>query len=244
VILAAKTTSIRAPRGRPRKINARLAVAYIRVSTEEQKNGPEAQRDAIERYVAAHGLELVVIVEDVGTSGGAPLEERPKLWEAIEAAKAKRAAVLLVAKRDRLARDTFAALLVERNLEAAGIRLESADGAGNGSSPEAALLRSMLDAIAQYERAMIRLRTKSALAARKRRGLRGPGSIPFGKRLATDGQTLEDDPAETAIVARIVAERKAGRTFQAIADGLEADRAQARGGRWHLTTIQRIARRT
>lgn len=228
-------------RGRPRATDPSIAVALVRVSTEEQVNGPGAQRDAIERYAAAQGLQVARWFEELGVSGGAALERRAGLWDAVATAKRLRAGVFIVAKLDRLARDQVAALLLERELEAAGIRLVTADGAGNGDGPEAKLLRSMLSAIAEYERSIIAARTRAALQARKRRGLRGPGSLPYGRRLGADGVTLEDEPTEAAIVARVRAERAGGRTLTAIAAGLEADGIQPRGRRWHPTTIARLA---
>lgn len=38
----------------------------------------------------------------------------------------------------------------------------TADGAGNGEGPEAALMRTLLDTFAAYERALIRARTRAA----------------------------------------------------------------------------------
>jgi len=43
---------------RTRPGNARLAVAYLRVSTEDQKLGPEAQRAAIEPWAAREGVQV------------------------------------------------------------------------------------------------------------------------------------------------------------------------------------------
>jgi len=228
-------------RGRRRKMVADKAVAYIRVSTAEQELGPEAQRAAIEAYAKSKGLDVTAVFVEV-ISGAAPLDERHELWAAIDAAKAKRAAVFLVAKRDRLARDIATSILLERDLEAAGIRLESSDGAGNGSGPEAELLRSMLAAIAQFERAMIRSRTKGALSAKAKRGER-TGSIPFGQRLASDGVHLESDPAEQEIVGRILVARQRGDSLRQITDDLNASGAPARGAKWHVTSVARVLSR-
>lgn len=72
--------------------------------------------------------------------------------------------MLVAAKRDRLARDVLTAALVERLCELKGGRIQTADGTGNVDGPEAALIRTLLDAFAAYERALIRARTKAALA--------------------------------------------------------------------------------
>jgi hypothetical protein len=68
--------------------------------------------------------------------------------------------------------------------------------------------------------------------------------VPFGLRLAADGHKVEPNPAEVAVIKRVKRERAAGRTFQAILDGLIRDGVPARGAKgWHLTSVQRIARR-
>ncbi len=227
-------------RGRKRKTDPKKAVAYIRVSTRKQVLGPQAQRDALEAYALAQGIEVVGwYAETVG--GSAPLSERVELFMAIDRAKAERAGTLLVAKRDRFARDPFLCELLERDMTNAGIELVATDNPeANGDDPTAILMRRMLDAIAEYERALISARTKAALATKKRRGLRGPGSIPFGKQLGTDGVTLEDHPQEAIVVGRILRDREAGSSLQAITDALNANDVRARGKRWHRTTVSRI----
>lgn len=78
------------------------AVGYIRVSTDEQVNGPKAQADALAAWCARNGVELVAVHHDHGVSGGAELDKRPGLLAALD--ELERGDVLLVAKRDRLAR--------------------------------------------------------------------------------------------------------------------------------------------
>lgn len=233
---------LRPKRGQKRRTDKSKAIAYIRVSTGKQELGPDAQRATIEAYAGAHGIEVIAWHSEV-ISGAAPLGDRLELFAAIDTAKRDRAGLILVAKRDRFARDSFVTELLSRDLANAGIELVSADAtAANGDSPEAILLRRMLDAVAEYERALISARTKAALATKKRRGLRGPGSLPFGKTLEDDGQTLQDEPQEAATLRRIVRERETGSSLQAIVDGLNADQVPSRGKRWHRTTVHRILR--
>jgi DNA invertase Pin-like site-specific DNA recombinase len=52
-------------------------------------------------------------------------------------------------------------------------------GAGDGEGPEAQLMRTMIDAFAQYERALIVLRTKAGLARKRAKGER-IGEVPYG----------------------------------------------------------------
>jgi DNA invertase Pin-like site-specific DNA recombinase len=131
--------------------------------------------------------------------------------------------------------------MVERLAERHGARVVSADGAGNGDDPAAILMRRMVDAFAEYERALIRARTRSALAVKAARGER-VGAIPYGFR-ALEGGHLEGEPAEQAILTRVRALRASGATFQSIVDTLNAAGVPARGKRWHLATVHALATR-
>jgi DNA invertase Pin-like site-specific DNA recombinase len=216
------------------------AVGYVRVSTDEQQLGPEAQEAAIRAYAARAGLELLKIIRDT-VSGGAPLDERPALVEALDALTEHSAGKLIVAKRDRLARDTARALFAERLIEQSGAQVVTADGVAGGTSPEDKLLRGILDVIAEYERAAIRVRTRAALAAKKRRGER-LGQVPFGYAARPD-KTLVPVPQEQAAIAYIVQHRDAGVSWDEILAGLQASfPTRGESGRWHHTSAQRIYR--
>ena len=223
--------------------NARaVAVGYVRTSTEEQILGPEAQRAALAAWAVRTGAELVAVHDDRGVSGAAPLDKRPGLLAALADLKAKRAGVLIVAKRDRLARDPILAALVERMAERAGARVVSADGVGDGDGPEAQLMKRIIDAVAEYERALIKARTRAALAAKRARGEQ-TGTVPFGYLAAKDG-VLEPDEREAAIVAAVLELRAAGLSVRGVAAELEARGLCNRVGRPVAPTqVARIIKR-
>ncbi len=222
--------------------NPTKAIGYIRCSTEEQHLGPEAQRAALARWCKGNGVELVTVFDDHGVSGGAELDKRPGLLAALDAVKAQGAGLLVVAKRDRLARDVVVAAMVERLAERAGARVLAADGTGNQEGPEGQLMRGIVDVFAQYERALIRSRTRAALAVKRGRGER-VGAIPIGKRLANDGTHLDADAREAEAVSRIVSLRHAGASIRQIAATLNEEHVPARGDRWHPTSVARVLRR-
>jgi DNA invertase Pin-like site-specific DNA recombinase len=230
-------TPQRSPAADPRKV-----VGYVRVSTDEQELGPVAQREALARWCAARGAELVAVCEDLGVSGGDGLDRRPGLLAALAALEEHGAGVLLASKRDRLARDPMVAAMVEAAAERVGARVLSAAGEGTeGTDPTSILMRRIVDAFAEYERLVIRARTRSALGVKKARGER-VGSIPYGSRLAADGRTLEADPAEGRAVELVRELRAEGLTLRAIGARLEAAGCAPRGGgRWHPDTVARIA---
>ncbi len=197
---------------------ATRVVAYVRVSTEEQALGPEAQRDAIRRWCD------------------------PGLLAALEALREHHATVLLVAKRDRLARDVMVAAMVSRLAEKAGAQVLSADGTGNGDGPEALLMRNIVNAFAEYERALIRARTRAAMAVKRAKGER-TGEVPFGYRLTADDVHLEALPAEQSVIAAIRQLRSDGLSIRAIVARLNAQGIAARGARWHATSVARLLER-
>lgn len=226
---------------RARPGDPRLAVAYLRVSTDEQKLGPEAQRAAIETWAAREGVSVVAWHVDAGVSGGSDLDERPALVAALGDLRAARAGVLVLAKRDRLARDVAVAATIEKATAAAGARVVSADGAGNGDSPADAFMRTLLDGAAAYERALIRARTKAALAAKRARGERA-GEVPYGFTADAAGR-LTPNPAEQEVVSVIRELRAAGLALRHIVAELERRGLVSRAGRpLALTQVARLVK--
>jgi site-specific DNA recombinase len=213
-------------------------IGYIRASTDEQHLSVEAQRAELARWCQVRRVTLATIYEDVGRSGGAPLEKRPGLLAALAALT--RGSALLVVRRDRLARDILAAAMAERIAAKAGASILAADGTGAGDGPEAVLLRTIIDAFAQYERALIALRTKAGLRRKRAKGER-VGTIPYGKRLDADGVHLLDHPAEQAVIGTVRALRAEGFSLREIAAELGRRGLTNRaGGRFNHTQVARM----
>lgn len=210
------------------------AIGYIRVSTDEQHLGAEAQHRDLAAYALLGGLELVAWHVDSGVSGATPLDGRPGLLAAV--AQLERGDVLLVTRRDRLARDVVVAALVERLVERAGARIVSCAGEGSEGGPAGELMRSIIDAFAQYERALIRSRTRAALGVLRAQGQR-TGSVPVG-HVETDGH-LEATPA----VARARELRSQGESYASIGATLAAEGHAPRGKTWHITSVRRMLTR-
>ena len=162
------------------------AIAYLRVSTDRQEHGPEAQRAALERFAAAEGLQIVGWVEEK-ESGAATIDERPELQKALELLNTNGAGVLLAAKRDRLAREvTIARDISARALEHGGVVI-TADGMSDTEGrPDTFLKQGITDLFAEHERRQIADRTRAALAVMRSRGLR-TGKVPFGFQVTRTG---------------------------------------------------------
>lgn len=169
------------------------AFAYLRVSTDKQGEsglGIEAQHASVTTAAARLGVPLVSVFTDAGTSGSLSIDDRPVLLDAVSALR--RGDVLIVAKRDRLARDVIAAAMIERLIVKRGARIVSAAGEGTDcDDPSAVLMRRLIDSFGEYERLIIAARTCAALSAKRRRGERTSRFAPFGYQLAHDGRRLE-----------------------------------------------------
>lgn len=206
-----------------------IAVAYMRVSTDDQRLGLGAQREAITVWAARERRVVVSWHFDEGVSGASTIEERPGLLKAIDAVRIHRAGAFVVAKRDRVARDTLVALTIEKALLAEGARLLSADGVGNGEDPADQLLKGVVSSMSEYERALIRSRTVAALARKKQAGGR-TGSCPFGFR--DDGTShLVKDAEEQRTIALALKLRGEGMTERAIAHELTSVGRTSRSGK-------------
>jgi len=204
----------------------KTAVAYLRVSTREQALGPEAQRKAIEEWAAREGIHVALYCVDQGKSGAAPILKRQGLQDALKAVRELGAGLLLVARRDRVGRDRTIAPMVERELATYGARLRSIAGEGTESTdhddPDAGLVSGMHDLLAEHYRKLIKHRTRAALAVKKARNER-MGKVPIGFRVASDGVHLETDPAEQAILDRMLSLRASGLTQRGIVAVLAAE---------------------
>lgn len=217
----------------------KVGVAYLRVSTEEQHLGPEAQRNAIAAWAAAAGVTIASWHTDAGIGGNKELEHRPGLVAALGSLRAAGAGLLVVAKRDRLARDVGVALAIERAVQKSGAKLIAADGTGNGDTAADAFMRHILNAAAEYERALIAARTRAALAAKRARGERA-GTVPFGFLSGTDGK-LRPCPVERVVVGRVRALRAAGLSLRKVAAECHRLGLRSRAGtRLSATQVHRI----
>ncbi|GAA2553732.1 recombinase family protein [Mycolicibacterium diernhoferi] len=204
------------------------AVVYLRVSTSEQAAsglGIEAQRATARVYADRKGLRIIEEFCDEGISAK-NLKGRPGALAALDAVRSKRAAGLLVAKMDRLSRSVVDGASLMESARREGWALHFADLDIDTSTPAGEMAANIIISGSQYERRLISQRTRDALAAKRARGER-LGAVP----------RLPD-----AVVARILAERREGRTFQAIADGLTADRISTARGRskWFSATVRAI----
>jgi len=231
------------------------AVIYSRVSTDEQAEsglGLEAQIAACRALATRMEWDVALVLEDA-MSGGWPLEKRTVLLDALTALA--KGDVLLVAKRDRLCRgDMMTTAMIEAAVQRAGARVVSAAGEGTESDdPASVLMRRIIDAFGEYERLIIKARTKAALKALKARGNRA-GQVPFGSRIdpaAPDRSKksgapcrLVPHPDEARALALIHHLAAAGWSRRRIARELDHREVPTKSGRpWKHSTVHDILKR-
>lgn len=140
-------------------------VAYMRVSTQRQKNsglGLESQRYIIQHFAKVNNAEIVQEFVEA-QSGKKESINRPLLNEAIQLCKREKY-TLIVAKVDRLSRNVKDTFFIVEELEN---RLIACD---IPQYPIDTMILAVFSAFAQQEAQLISLRTKRALDAKKARG--------------------------------------------------------------------------
>lgn len=212
------------PSGGPLRV-----IGYTRVSLQEQADsgaGLAAQRKAIRDACQARGYDLLEILEDAGWSGKDL--ERPGIAQALERLDAGQADALMVAKLDRLSRSLLDFAQIMATARAKRWTIVALDLGVDTSTPAGEMMANVLATFAQFERRLIGQRTKDAMAEKKAAG------VHVGRP-----RTLSQE-----VVDRIVKERQAGMTLQAICDRLAADGvATPRGGKqWYPSTVQGVIR--
>lgn len=221
------------------------AVAYVRVSTEEQALGGvslDAQVAAVRAYAAQHGLHLVDVVVDAGVSGSIPLAERAGGAVVVDLVRRRRVRAVVAAKLDRLFRDAADCLTETAGWNKARVGLHLLDLAIDTSTTTGRCMLTQHAAFAEMERGLIRDRTRAALAHKRAQGRRTSHDAPYGFRIAADGDTLVADDHEQRVLGLVRELRAAGVSIRGIVARLDADGVAARGARWHKTTIERILR--
>ena len=141
------------------------AALYARVSTADQR--PEVQVAQLREYASRRGLEAVEYV-DAGISGSRA--RRPALDRLLAAVHRREVDAVVVTKLDRLARSVRHLCELAADLEARGVALIVLDQGIDTSTPSGRFLFHTLAAVAELERELIRERTRSGLAAARRRG--------------------------------------------------------------------------
>src|SRR6185437_8044869 len=213
-------------------------VSYLRVSTGKQGRsglGLEAQREAVSQFLNGGRWELLKEFKEVESG---KRDDRPELARALQLCKVT-GAKLVIAKLDRLSRDAHFLL----GLQKAGVPFVAAD------MPEAnEMVVGIMAVIAQGERKMISQRTKAALKAAKRRGVKlgNPNGAKhlrrYGNRAAIKAVRQEANERAEGLKPIILEIQAAGIvSVRAVADELNRRGiVTPRGKQWHATSAARL----
>jgi putative DNA-invertase from lambdoid prophage Rac len=142
---------------------------YARVSRADESQSPENQLMRLRTYAKDRDWEI--FDEYIDTASGAD-DNRPQLEMMMTEARARRFGLVLCVKVDRLARSTTSLYRIVSELEARGIKFECTDQDISTNTPTGKLLLSVLAGVAEFERELIRDRTKAGLARAKAKGKR------------------------------------------------------------------------
>lgn len=220
----------------------RPVVAYVRVSTSKQGRsglGIEAQRDALARFAAGEGFEILAEFVEVETGKGSDaLDRRPQLAAALAKARTLRCPVM-VAKLDRLSRDVhFISGLMTHRVAFLVSEL------GPDVDP---FVLHLYAALAEKERTLISARTKAALSAAKAKGVKlGNPRIEAARGRAVASLQAEAERAASNVLPIIAEIKRSGAcTLRALAEALNARGVPTpRGGRWHATSVRNVLARS
>ena len=150
----------------------RKAVAYLRTSSAANvgadKDSDKRQLAAINAFASANGYEVVGVYYDAAVSGADPVTERPGFMDMLARVVSNGAKTILVESPDRFARDLAVQLAGHDLLKDMGIALIPATAPDffTADTPTAVLVRQVLGAIAQFDKAST---VAKLAAARKRR---------------------------------------------------------------------------
>lgn len=171
-------------------------VGYARVSTQDQK--ADMQEDELHTV----GCESVFVDKASGVA-----TDRPQLTRTLE--YLREGDVLVVWRLDRLGRSLKHLVTLVADLEENGVGFRSLHESIDTTTPAGKLIFHVFAALAEFERDLIRERTKSGLAAARARGRKGgrkpslsPKKIQVARKMYADGDSTVAEIARVLGVSR------------------------------------------
>jgi site-specific DNA recombinase len=218
--------------------------AYLRVSTENQKNEQtiQIQEVAIKEYAEKNNINIVKMFEDDGVSGS--LEERPALAELFDNLETndKNIEGIIIYCLSRLSRDVriqenlIYTLQEKRKKKIISIMEPNLDS----KDITRVLLRQMLACVAQYEKGLITMRLKSGRMNKIRKGGYSGGFVALGYNAQDKQLIINIDDAKT-IKTIFYLKRYKRMSLSGIARKFNEEKTKtARGGKWYPATIRYI----
>ncbi len=176
------------------------AVGYLRTSSAanvgQDKDSDKRQRAAILAFAKANGFDVVDWYYDAAVSGADPVDSRPGFAEMLVRLTTNGAKTIIVESPDRFARDLIVQLTGHDLLRSMGIALipTTAPDFFTDDTPTAVLVRQVLGAIAQFDKAS----TVAKLAAARKRKREATGEKVEGRK-----SHAEKNPELVALVREL-----------------------------------------
>jgi DNA invertase Pin-like site-specific DNA recombinase len=152
-------------------MSAAKAIAYYRTSSATNvgtdKDSLARQKAAVTAYARAHGIRIVDEFYDAAVSGADPIEARPGFLDMLARITGNGVRCILMESANRFARDLIVQETGWRFLQAKGIELIAVDSpeAFLADTPTAVLIRQILGAVSQFEKASLVAKLKVARVA-------------------------------------------------------------------------------
>jgi DNA invertase Pin-like site-specific DNA recombinase len=161
-----------------------MLIGYARVSTDDQNLEPQ--------LIALRVAGCTQIFEEHASGGS---RSRPQLIQLLD--RIRRGDTLIITRIDRLARSLSHLLEIVERLRGMGAFFRSLSDPIDTSGPTGFLVLQILGAVAEFERSLIRERTRAGLASARSAG-----------RIGGNPGLRSRDPA---VLAKLAASRRAGR---------------------------------
>jgi DNA invertase Pin-like site-specific DNA recombinase len=180
------------------------AIGYTRTSSDtnvgDDKDSVPRQRKAIQAYANKAGYAIVAWFDDPAVKGEDMIDMRPGFSAALEKIASNGVRTIVVETANRFARDLIVQETGYRRLRADGVDLIAADKPDQfvDDTPTAVLVRQILGAVSQFDKAM----TVAKLRGARERKRRKTGNKVEGRKAWAE-RALKD-----ARAALIVAEAK------------------------------------
>lgn len=223
-------------------------VLYMRASTPGQVDrgvSIESQEAELRAYCALRKLTVAEVFTDKAVSGGKPLADRHEGARMLSYLKREGVKHVAVAKLDRAFRDVADALRQSLEWDKQGITLHVVNLGGETVSTASAtgkLMLTLLAAVSEFERGLLRERTRGALQHKKANGLRVSRFALYGECFTADGKRTQPDKREQKTIELIRTLSADGLSMRAICAELGKRRIKNREGKtkWHPSTIKTI----
>lgn len=215
--------------------NIRAAI-YTRVSTEDQANGGfsmQAQEDTAKEYISnKDDMVLVKVYSDPGLSGKS-IQGRPGLNRLLEDTKKGLIDFVIVWKFSRMTRDVGDMVELTNLFAKYKVTLHSLSEGSVQDTATGRLQTNMMASLNQYERENIAENVSSGMLKRAKIGYYNT-KAPLGYINNFDPKTgvkiITVEPLEAKIVQKIFTLSKQGNGYRAIANRLNHDGLQTKGG--------------